>query len=59
MIHLVNHIRFELIPILPAAKKPEMEEFLNYLCDNYFKTDALFPPQFWNYHQNIEIKHTS
>ena len=25
LIHLVNHIRFELIPILPAAKKPEME----------------------------------
>ena len=30
-----------------------MEEFINYLCDNYFKADALFPPQFWNYHQNI------
>ena len=24
-----------------------------YLYGNYFKSDAAFPPQYWNYHDNI------
>ena len=53
LIHLVNHIRFELLPILTVEQQPKMEEFLMYLYDNYFKSDASFPPQYWNYHKNI------
>ena len=43
LINLVHHMRYELLPILPADQQLNIEKFINFLCKNYFNEDALFP----------------
>ena len=46
-------MRYELLTIIPADQQLNFENFINYLCKNYFNEDALFPPKYWNYNDQI------